>query len=748
MATLILSTIGQALGGPIGAAIGTLAGSVIDRKLLGGRGRGEGARLTDLSVQGAGYGWPLPLVYGTARVAGTLIWSTGLIETRATQSVGSGKRATKVDGYAYSASFALGLSARPLRSLGRIWADGKLIKEASGPLSVSGSWRLLTGDERQTLDPAIEAALGVDMAPAMRGLAAVVFENLALADFGNRLPNLTVEVEADPPGGISLGAIARDVAERAGVRGARLSGATPYVTGAVISGDGAARQALSDLHEGAAFAPIDDVNGVILAMPTTTAKRVLSADVLGARASDSPDPRAYERQRSDAQSLPRQLELSHVDPAADYQTSVQQAWTVHGERAARVALDLPLVMQADLARQIAATALARRWRGREALSVRLPIDQLDLRAGEVIALAQDPSALWRISERVLEEGGLTLSLEPVPPMLLPAPGPGDGGGDGGQQLQPQGPTTLHLLDLPVVEASAPSAPRLYAAVSGSDDAWRQAALWLSADAGVSYEAWGTLSAAAVMGSALTTLAAAPSAALWDERSTVEIALLNPAVDLVSRSRAAVLDGANLLLLGDELLQFAQAEPLSTPGHWRLRSLLRGRRGTEAAMAGHAVGERALLIEPGVFARVDTPPVWLGRTLLGKAVGATEALSTVNASSCAFAGGGLRPLSPAHLRLRRAANGDVTLSWVRRSRQGFAWLDGADAPLAEDAELYAVNLWSGPTLKRAWSLATPQVSYPLSQQTADWGGPLPTGARFEVMQMSAVVGPGAAAALLV
>ena len=54
--------------------------------------------------------------------------------------------------------------------------------------------RSYTGSESQTPDPLIVAKEGADNAPAYRGLAYVVFERLPLADFGNRIPQLSFEV--------------------------------------------------------------------------------------------------------------------------------------------------------------------------------------------------------------------------------------------------------------------------------------------------------------------------------------------------------------------------------------------------------------------------------------------------------------------------------------------------------------------------------------------------------------------------
>lgn len=81
MATLVLTTVGGAIGGPVGAAIGGVLGQAVDRRVLGPRAR-QGPRLSDLKVQTSSYGTQIPKVFGTMRVAGCVIWSTELIETR------------------------------------------------------------------------------------------------------------------------------------------------------------------------------------------------------------------------------------------------------------------------------------------------------------------------------------------------------------------------------------------------------------------------------------------------------------------------------------------------------------------------------------------------------------------------------------------------------------------------------------------------------------------------------------------
>jgi hypothetical protein len=64
--------------------------------------------------------------------------------------------------------------------------------------------------------------------------------------------------------------------------------------------------------------------------------------------------------------------------------------------------------------------------------------------------------------------------------------------------------------------------------------------------------------------------------ICDELSTVDVKLANPAHVLLNVDVDALMAGANLALLGDELVQFGRAEPMGS-GSYRLSKLLRGRR---------------------------------------------------------------------------------------------------------------------------------------------------------------------------
>lgn len=189
----------------IAGIAGSLAGAAIDRALFGsGQKNISGPRLTDLTVQTSTDGAPLPIVYGTVRIAGNVIWSTGLEETATTHDVGggSGGPGGSYTTYSYKTDVAIALCEGPISAILRIWAGPKLIYDIGETAGLSEllssntlyNFRVYRGTETQEPDPLIESIEGANSTPAYKGIAYIVFEDLQLADFGNSLPNFTFEV--------------------------------------------------------------------------------------------------------------------------------------------------------------------------------------------------------------------------------------------------------------------------------------------------------------------------------------------------------------------------------------------------------------------------------------------------------------------------------------------------------------------------------------------------------------------------
>jgi hypothetical protein len=251
---------------------------------------------------------------------------------------------------------------------------------------------------------------------------------------------------------------------------------------------------------------------------------------------------------------------------------------------------------------------------------------------------------------------------------------------------------------------------LLIAAAGSSPGWRRSSFAISADGGETYAHAGEARAACVMG--VITAAVGPGCDdRWDRVTSVEVELLADAMWLEGRSEAAVLAGANLAVVGDEIVQFASAAPIG-PRRFTLSGLLRGRRGTAAT--AHAAGERFVLLDPDRLVAVEPGIEAVGRTLRVRATGNGDGATP--AVMHPFAGNALRPFPPALLRYVRSG-GDLVFDWVRRGSGGLAWVDGLDAPL-DAPEAYRVEIFVAGTAVRAVTVPSSSWRYTAAARAAD------------------------------
>jgi hypothetical protein len=217
-ATVGLTAGGGYLLGPAGAVAGALLGNFL---FGGGGAKVEGPRLGDLTVGASTYGNVIPVAYATQKIAGTIIWAPEIDEVKSTEKVGGGLfgGGQKVTEYRYYASFAVAFAEGPAAGLVRLWAGDKLLADFHPPdfsedltdgakaMRYYGSngrykFRFYRGTSTQQPDPLIrrqvERELGEShITPGFRDIVYIVFERLALDEFGNRVPPITAEIAFD-----------------------------------------------------------------------------------------------------------------------------------------------------------------------------------------------------------------------------------------------------------------------------------------------------------------------------------------------------------------------------------------------------------------------------------------------------------------------------------------------------------------------------------------------------------------------
>ena len=688
MATLVLSTVGSYVGGPIGGAIGAFVGQQIDAKIFGG-GAYEGPRLKDLSVTTSSYGQPLARHFGTMRVAGTVIWAADLKESK--ENSGGGKGKPKTTTYSYSASFAVALSGRSIHNVGRIWADGDLLRGSAGDLKVGGEMRTYLGVQDQAIDSLIEAAEGASC-PAFRDCAYVVFEDLELGDFGNRIPALTFEVHADELSEVDLSQIVGSESESStvlpGTLGLSDEGGELGSTLKVIN------QVYPLICNSETGLPLCTLQDEQVATGITLPRPLSWKGESGERGAET-----FEKRRT-AAARPQPRALRYYDKDRDYQPGVQRAQS--GKASGREQMiQFPGTLTANGAREIcAAAALRSRWTA-ETIVWRIAQVDSSLAPGAIVKLPDIPGR-WLIREWEWLERGLELRLE----RLMPRAGVGISG-DSGVSRAPAdlavGQTVLQAVELPWDGIGDENSPKIYAAASASTEGWRGAYLYLER-AGSLVGIGPTGTSRAVIGALTTTLAPSSSTHI-DRGAEFEIELAGAGLVLSDTTVEGLASGENRLLVGNEVLQFLNATQQSET-RWIVSGLLRGRGGTEgAALTEQLIGTTAILLDDRLTELDPSQiPSSSATTIAAIGLGDEEPVLT----TLTGAGSTRRPLAPVHARHVWKANGDLSLCWTRRARGQWRWDDFVDVPAIEEALLFRVSYGPASSPFMQWEVSATEL----------------------------------------
>lgn len=692
MATLILGAVGTAIAGPIGGALGALAGNQVDSLLFAPGGKREGPRVRDLAISTSSYGQPIGRQFGHMRVPGAIIWSTDLIESR--EASGGGKGKPKVTTFSYSASFAIAISSRPIHAVGRIWADGRLLRGIAGDLKSAGAMRTYHGHRDQASDPLIAAAEGGNV-PAFRDCAYVVFEDLQLADFGNRIPALTFEVLADAQPLVSLGQIAPCASTRTELD------SLPHMLGFTDEGG----SLLDSLEAISRAYPLTCVTGgtavkIDLTGQTTGQLPTLS-EPLATTGDDSPAGTGREQFRRATATGPTPVAMRYYDRDRDYQPGVQRAIGLPAT-GRELMLDMPAAMSSGGARSIAnAKAQESRWQGE---AINWTIAQLDPGFGPGIKVRVPGIAgIWTIEVWEWSDQGIELTLMRLPP-LLDDSAISDPGRINAPTDLPAVPTVLKAFELPWDGAGPAGQPSFFAAVSSGAGNWSGAALFAEQAGGlVPLDAFATRRS--VVGTLTAPLPESQST-LFEPTAELHMDTVGDGLAIGSTTIAGLAAGTNRLLVGREVIQYLTAEQTG-PRSWRLYGLLRGRAGTEAAAsAGHAAGSDAVLIDDTLISLDPALVAENGPTRIA-AIGLADDAPVFGVLEAD--GISRRPPPPVHAHLAIAPNGDWELCWSRRARGQWRWPDFVETPLIEEQEAYQVGIGDIDLPFASWQVQSPRLT---------------------------------------
>lgn len=526
-------------------------------------------------------------------------------------------------------------------------------------------------------------------------------------------------------GGITLGEIVANVSRRMGYDSTEydVSELTDIVKGYTLAERMSGRAAIDTLRPAYQFGAVESNQTVKFRKWTGEVDATIPDDDLGARPADEDPVEIFEVTRALESELPQQVDVVFKNIDLDYQEGNQLRQREVTSSELHTTVSVPVVLTDAEALEIADVLLHNAWVERDRFKTQLPRKWSHLEPTDVLAIK---GRSMRITTK--EEVGYThIPLEGLATstgVFITAPVATGGIGFVPQPVPVPNATDLLLLDLPLI-TDVDFDNGFYAAVTGHrSGAWPGASILKSIDGGVNYSAIAGVSTPVSQGRATTTLGDFTDGNVFDEINSVTVRLSPGSPELSSSNELGLLNGANMAALytddGYEIFQYRDAALVGTRTY-TLTGLLRGRRGTEWAIAGHAFDDIFVALPAFNLEGLGSE---IGQEREYKAITTGQPATTGIVKEFTNTAIALRPYAPVLLGGGRNAANDVILTWVRRTRIGGAWVDYADSPLSEDSESYALNFYDDSSYTNlVYSAGAVTQTYTLTaaEQTANMGG---------------------------
>jgi len=783
MATILLpALVGSVTSAPVWLGLAALGGYYIDQAWLSQdiTVHQYGPRAQDVRLSGSSYGSVIPRIWGAYRLPGNIIWASDLVEhTRThTQTSGSGKRkvTTSYTEYYYTCSFAIAICRGPILAIRKIWADNKLIYhvgpdandstiQASNDLSrqMTSYFGTETQQPHSFMSPGGGSGTGKpghiwigkpgrswtgeprrsqwiykDTLPAYRGIAYIVFQDLNLEKWGNRIPSLNFEViqkgydagvgYASTP--VNVSEIISDLCLDAGYTEDDFD--VTDVHGTIHGFCATGNSFMEDISSLCKIAGISwrQYGRKLVFFPQEQSNViVIPRQDIGAGEGENETVKIVTTNKNQ---LPTAVDVEYFDVNKDYLTSVQSATRYTGQNENRLSMNTQIATDANTARTAAYRTLTQMWNGACEYTFKLGPKWLHLVPGDVLDITtlNGDHHIVQIKEMTIgADYSIEILARTYDSTVFAIEEEGDSGEDIGfyDQIEIGGYTDGLLSNLPLLPG-IPDEIGFCAFANGENPGWRFAMLYESTDGGSTYSIIGQIPSRG-LGKALNVIGQGPSQ-VWDRDNYIDVYIpglhIND-LEMISLDEDEVLRGSNAIVVGNEIIQFCNAE-LIAENTYRLTKLLRGRRGTEWAINGHQANEKVGILMPGRMTFIAGDIYGINKENYYKFVANDMSQEFIDPVLFSYNGETKKPFSPVHC----IYHGDGKYSWTRRSRVGLELTSNPpDIPLGEAYERYSVKLYKGGTLVKQYTVNSPEVTVDMNIEKD----------QIRICQLSDVIGEG-------
>lgn len=636
------------------------------------------------------------------------------------------------------------------------------------------------GDELQAPNGLYQGYVGIGNAPAFRGCAYFVLTNLQLMDFGNSVPSFTVEVQMNAAGTTNLPEILSSVCYQEGLEQPQFDAVsnvdpTPF-PGFCVTQVTTGRQVLMDLQKVFAFDSAETGYKIVFSMVNSRPDAIIQRGDFGAHADTEPLPVRAQVTRVSDYDLPQRINLHFQEPARNFSTDFLYAARYNTPCLSVENIEVTVALDRDAGQKSVSTTLQNRMFARRVYAIQLPRKYVQVEPTDVVKVQNryDPSfydeyycteiqigANGLIKAQFIDHFYMDPAIDPSSQVSTDLPGVSTST----TSNLPQTSSTLsYMFDCPLLQDGDPDTPGFYVILCGAMNAWQGGAIYvddaapqvataygLTITTPSSGAAWGVIAQSRFNvphGVAVSTLAKNMQPCYWDDVSVLLVQIGNK-MGMASATRADLLtQPLNVAFVGQELIQFANAENL-TGSMWRLTGIMRGLRGTERFMNNHVIGEDFVYVAAGSLQRIQTTQAELNQVDTFHNVSFSSTTGPQVSFKWTDTGNSLRPLEvKINSKFRAVSDGAITIKWWPRVRQSGEWIDGYDVslPANDTPEEYSIDVLAAnrSTVVATYAISGSNLSgtwtYTAAQQTTDFGS-VQDPINIVIYQISQVIGRG-------
>lgn len=533
----------------------------------------------------------------------------------------------------------------------------------------------------------------------------------------------------------SLADVVEEICERSGVAPVDTSRLYGYVRGYSVANVRDARSALQPLMLAYGFEAIERDGMLVFQTRNGHLKTSVDVDQLAFSTEIAGD---IERIRAPDAEVVGRLQLSFIDAIGDYDIRAEEALFPDESAQVTSKSEVPLLLTKTEGRAIVERWLAEARVARDMVRFAMPMSALGVVAGDVIDFPSTGNEGRYRVDRLAHAGFQTVEAVRIEAETYRHSDEAEAPGIVRPFAVPA-PVFSTFMDLPLLSGEESEvAPHI--AVSATP--WPGSVAVYSSATESGFKLNRLIQSQSIIGFTDSPLLRATPMIL-DRGPALRVNLLNG--QLSSAFLDAVLNGANTAAIGDgspenwEVFQFTDAV-LVDEDIYEISGRLRGQAGTDA------IG--SLDWPPGsTFVMLDGGPQQIalksserGLDRFYRIGPAQQALDDESFTEIvqSFNGIGLRPYAPVHLRAAKDGTGNITFSWVRRTRiDGDSW-QSVEVPIGEDREAYVVRILKNGLVLREIERLVPSWTYSPALQSADGAT---SGFTMQVAQISNRYGVG-------